>query len=164
MPTLREIAYGSAAISADLIDRAGALGVDFHQGYGMTETGGNVTFLGPADHRAGAAGAADLLRSAGFPHSGVEVAIDGTGTTGEVLIRGPRVMAGYWPDVVAPADGWLHRGHRAARPDGSAVDRRSARTSSSPAGERQLTRGRTSCPRTRRRRGRRGGRARRVLG
>ncbi|MFN8226789.1 MAG: AMP-binding protein [Mycobacterium sp.] len=110
MPTLREIAYGSAAISADLIDRAGALGVDFHQGYGMTETGGNVTFLGPADHRAGAAGAADLLRSAGFPHSGVEVAIDGTGTTGEVLIRGPQVMAGYWPDVVAPADGWLRTG------------------------------------------------------
>ena len=107
MPTLREIAYGSAAISADLIDRAGALGVDFHQGYGMTETGGNVTFLGPADHRAGGP---ELLRSAGFPHSGVDVAIDGTGSTGEVLIRGPQVMAGYWPDVVPPANGWLRTG------------------------------------------------------
>ena len=54
MPTLREVAYGSAAIAADLIDRATAkLHVDFHQGYGMTETGGNVTFLGPAEHRAG---------------------------------------------------------------------------------------------------------------
>ena len=104
MPTLREVAYGSAAISADLIDRAGALGVDFHQGYGMTETGGNVTFLGPADHRAGDA---ELLRSAGFPHSGVEIAID---TAGEVLVRGPQVMAGYWPDVVPPADGWLRTG------------------------------------------------------
>ena len=110
MPTLREIAYGSAAISADVIDRAGALGVDFHQGYGMTETGGNVTFLGPADHRAGVGGAAELLRSAGFPHSAVEVAIDGAGATGEVLIRGPQVMAGYWPDVVPPADGWLRTG------------------------------------------------------
>ncbi len=107
MPTLREVAYGSAAISADLINRAAALGVDLHQGYGMTETGGNVTFLGPGDHRAGAAGDTELLRSAGFPHSNVEVAIT---DTGEVLVRGPQVMAGYWPDLAPPADGWLHTG------------------------------------------------------
>ena len=110
MPTLREVAYGSAAISADLINRAAALGVDLHQGYGMTETGGNVTFLGPADHRVGAAGDPEVLRSAGFPHSGVEVAIDGTGAIGEVLVRGPQVMAGYWPDLTPPADGWLRTG------------------------------------------------------
>src|SRR5882757_783540 len=47
LPTLRDIAYGSAAIPADLLRRALArLDVDFHQGYGMTETGGNITFLG----------------------------------------------------------------------------------------------------------------------
>ena len=107
MPTLREVAYGSAAISADLINRAAALGVDLHQGYGMTETGGNVTFLGPGDHRRGAAGDAGLLRSAGFPHSGVEVAI---ADDGEVLVRGPQVMAGYWPDLTPPVDGWLRTG------------------------------------------------------
>ena len=50
------IAYGSAAIPADLLRRALArLDVGFHQGYGMTETGGNITFLGPAEHRPGRA-------------------------------------------------------------------------------------------------------------
>ncbi|WP_099025141.1 AMP-binding protein [Mycolicibacterium palauense] len=122
MPSLREIAYGSAAIPADLIRRATArLGVDFHQGYGMTETGGNVTFLGPAEHRAGAAGDAALLRSAGRPHSAVEVGVvDPTGRrlgpdeTGEVVVRGAQVMTGYWRDAGASAaalvDGWLHAG------------------------------------------------------
>jgi acyl-CoA synthetase (AMP-forming)/AMP-acid ligase II len=118
MPSLREIAYGSSAISADLIERATAvLDVDFHQGYGMTETAGNVTFLGPGDHRAGG----DLLGSAGMPHSGVEVAIVDSGGgrtpvggTGEVVVRGPQLMARYWQDPGATAaaltDGWLHTG------------------------------------------------------
>ena len=76
LPTLRDIAYGSAAIPADLLRRALArLDVDFHQGYGMTETGGNVTFLGPAEHRAGAAGDPAMLASAGRPHAEVEVRI-----------------------------------------------------------------------------------------
>jgi acyl-CoA synthetase (AMP-forming)/AMP-acid ligase II len=113
MPSLREVAYGSSAISADLIERATAvLRVDFHQGYGMTETAGNVTFLGPDDHRAGG----DLLRSAGQPHSGVEVAIvdPGADGAGEVVVRGPQVMARYWQDPAATAaaltDGWLRTG------------------------------------------------------
>ncbi|HEX5143101.1 MAG TPA: AMP-binding protein, partial [Mycobacterium sp.] len=118
MPSLREVAYGSAAIAADLIDRAAAvLGVDFHQGYGMTETAGNVTFLGPQDHRAGA----DILRSAGRPHSNVEVGVVDTagrpqdfGQPGEVVVRGAQVMTEYWRDETATAaalhDGWLRTG------------------------------------------------------
>ncbi|HMS81168.1 MAG TPA: aldo/keto reductase, partial [Burkholderiaceae bacterium] len=44
LPTLRELAYGSAAMPAELLRRAiDVLNVGFHQGYGMTETGGNVT-------------------------------------------------------------------------------------------------------------------------
>jgi acyl-CoA synthetase (AMP-forming)/AMP-acid ligase II len=122
MPTLRMVAYGSAAISAGLIGRAlRQLNVDFHQGYGMTETGGNVTFLGPAEHRAGAAGEAGLLRTAGHPHSEVEIGIvDGRGDpvvpgeAGEIVVRGAQVMSGYWnADQAAPApsaDGWLRTG------------------------------------------------------
>jgi len=104
LPTLREIAYGSAAIPADLLRRAlDRLDVDFHQGYGMTETGGNVTFLGPAEHRAGAHGDASVLATAGRPHAEVEVRIaDGSG---EILLRGAQVAPG-----LVPADGWFHTG------------------------------------------------------
>jgi acyl-CoA synthetase (AMP-forming)/AMP-acid ligase II len=121
MPTLREIAYGSAAISTDLIDRATKrLRVDFHQGYGMTETGGNVTFLGPAEHRAAVADPA-ILRTAGTAHRGVQIAIAGDdgpvcapGQLGEIVVRGEQVMAGYWRDDAASReafiDGWLRTG------------------------------------------------------
>ena len=105
LPTLRHIGYGSAAIPADLLRRAvDTLGVGFHQGYGMTETGGNVTFLGPDDHRS-----ADptILRSAGRPHAEVEIRI---AANGEILVRGAQVAARYWPDRPVTVDGWLHTG------------------------------------------------------
>lgn len=119
LPTLRSVAYGSAAMPPDLLHRAiDALGVDFHQGYGMTETGGNVTFLGPAEHRAGAAGDAAILTSAGYPHRAAEVAIvDAAGNrlppsgVGEIMIRGAQVTPAYWPDGVGTtSDGWLATG------------------------------------------------------
>ncbi len=118
LPTLRSVAYGSAAMPLDLLRRAiDTLGVDFHQGYGMTETGGNVTFLGPAEHRAGAAGDAEILSSAGYPHREVEVAIvDQAGVrlppsgVGEIMIRGAQVTPGYWPDGPSTTDGWLPTG------------------------------------------------------
>ncbi|MGH3583388.1 MAG: AMP-binding enzyme, partial [Mycobacterium sp.] len=108
LPTLRDIAYGSAAIPADLLDRAiSRLGVGFHQGYGMTETGGNVTFLGPEEHRSDDPA---VLASAGRPHAGVQIRIAGPGLVGEILVRGAQVAAGYWPDTPATVDGWLHTG------------------------------------------------------
>lgn len=118
LPTLRSVAYGSAAMPLDLLRRAiDTLGVDLHQGYGMTETGGNVTFLGPAAHRAGAAGDATILTSAGYPHSSVEVAIvDAAGArlppseVGEIVIRGAQVAPGYWPDGIGATGGWLATG------------------------------------------------------
>ncbi|MHC9295846.1 AMP-binding protein [Mycobacterium sp. LTG2003] len=118
LPSLHAVAYGSAAMPLDLLRRAiDLLGVDFHQGYGMTETGGNITFLGPDDHRAGAAGDARLLVSAGHPHRGVEVGIvgeDGTslaaGAVGEIVVRGDQVAPRYWPAQPSTADGWLRTG------------------------------------------------------
>lgn len=108
LPTLRSIAYGSAAIPADLLRTAlDRLDVDFHQGYGMTETGGNVTFLGPGDHRRGLAGEPELLASAGLPHPSVEVRVHDD----EIQVRGAQVALGYWPDVPAvDGDGWLATG------------------------------------------------------
>ncbi len=112
LPTLRDVAYGSAAIGADLLRHALArLDVGFHQGYGMTETGGNVTFLGPAEHRAGAAGDDTILASAGRPHGEVEIAIEGGAEVGEILVRGAQVAAGYWrDDRPATVGGWLRTG------------------------------------------------------
>ncbi|MFS0896138.1 AMP-binding protein [Mycolicibacterium litorale] len=109
LPTLRSIAYGSAAIPADLLRTAlDRLDVDFHQGYGMTETGGNVTFLGPAEHRRGLAGHPEILTAAGIPHPQVEVRI---GAGGEILVRGAQVAAQYWPDRPAvDREGWLRTG------------------------------------------------------
>ncbi|OBG87036.1 AMP-dependent synthetase, partial [Mycobacterium sp. E802] len=118
LPSLTAIAYGSAAMPLDLLRRAiDTLGVDFHQGYGMTETGGNVTFLGPEDHRAGAHGHPELLTSAGHPHRGVQIGIADAsgglapvGQVGEILVRGPQVTPAYWPDGTSTDDGWLHTG------------------------------------------------------
>ncbi len=123
MPTLRNIAYGAAAMSPDLLRRAAErLDVGFDQGYGMTEAGGNVTFLGPEEHRRGLTTEPALLATAGRPHSGIEVAIaddDGAllpaGTTGEIVLRGDPVTPGYWRDEAATAasrtpDGWFRTG------------------------------------------------------
>jgi acyl-CoA synthetase (AMP-forming)/AMP-acid ligase II len=102
LPTLRDVAYGSAAIPADLLRRAiDVLDVGFHQGYGMTEAGGNVTFLGPEEHRAGAAGDAAALRSAGRPHADVEIRIE----NGEILLRGAQLAP-----ALVDADGWFRTG------------------------------------------------------
>ncbi len=71
----------------DLLRRAiDRLGVDFHQGYRMTETGGNITFLGPDDHRTGATDRPELLTSAGYPHREVEIGI--AAPSGDLLPSG----------------------------------------------------------------------------
>jgi acyl-CoA synthetase (AMP-forming)/AMP-acid ligase II len=91
----------------------------FVQMYGLTETGGAATFLPAEDHDL--AGNA-RMRSAGRPAAGVEVTImdaEGrelaTGETGEICIRTPALMLGYWnrPDATAEtmtADGWFRSG------------------------------------------------------
>jgi acyl-CoA synthetase (AMP-forming)/AMP-acid ligase II len=122
LATLRTVAYGAAPMAASLLRRAHeVLGVELTQGYGMTELSGNAVFLDAAAHRRGLAGDEALLRAAGTPAPGVEVRIaaddDRTlaaGELGEILVRAPQVMAGYWGDEDATAaalrGGWLHTG------------------------------------------------------
>jgi long-chain acyl-CoA synthetase len=94
-------------------------GCGFVQLYGMTETTGSVTALGPEDHdRAGNR----RMNSAGKPLPGVEIAIldvDGrrlaVNQVGEVAIRSPTNMRGYWKLAEATAktigeDNWLRTG------------------------------------------------------
>lgn len=122
LATLQTIAYGAAPLAPALLAEATeVLGVDFAQGYGMTELSGDAVFLDPDDHRRGLAGDPRLLRAAGRPGPGVELAIldDGgtavdPGAPGEVCVRAEQVCAGYWMDPEATAaafrDGWLRTG------------------------------------------------------
>lgn len=122
LATWRTVAYGAAPMPPALLaEAAEVLGVDFAQGYGMTELSGNAVFLPPEAHRAGLAGDLRLLRAAGWPADGVELRIvDDTGapvaagTPGEITIRARQVCAGYWHDPEATArtirHGWLHTG------------------------------------------------------
>ena len=78
------------------------LGCDFVQVYGLTETTGAITQLDAADHDPDHR--PDLLRSCGKPYPWVEVRLVDVesdqevelGQPGELWIRSPQVMKGYW--------------------------------------------------------------------
>ena len=66
--------------------------------------------------------AADHADAVGFPTPVNDVRIDADADVGELLIRGPNVVAGYWGDPERTAetfvDGWLHTGDVARIDDG----------------------------------------------
>jgi len=117
---LKTLLYGAAPIPAALLREGIAVfGCGFAQQYGMTETTGTVVALPPEDHTTDDV---PRMRAAGKPLPGVEVAVvdwEGRrlppGEVGELMIRSPQNMAGYWkqPDETArtiDADGWLRTG------------------------------------------------------
>ena len=113
LSSLRHVQYAASPISADLQRRVleRLPGCDVAQFYGMTEAAPTVTHLSPEDHRRGG----PRLASVGTPVPGVEVEVRGPeGEPGELWIRGPNVMLGYWnrPDETAEAlvDGWYRSG------------------------------------------------------
>ncbi|HWC37666.1 MAG TPA: AMP-binding protein, partial [Acidimicrobiales bacterium] len=122
LPSLRSVAYGAAPMPPTLLARADSeLGVELAQGYGMTELSGNAVFLDPEAHRHGLAGETRLLGAAGRPGPGVAVRLVDederdvpAGEVGEIVVRGPQVMARYWDDEPATTDamrgGWFHTG------------------------------------------------------
>lgn len=114
--------YGAAPIDAALLERAMRLlpGARFAQAYGMTELSPTVAMLGPDEHKPGP-NQARWLRAAGRPVSIAEIRIVDAddnevplGTVGEITVRGPMVMQGYWnkPAETAAAlkGGWMHTG------------------------------------------------------
>ena len=99
-------------------------GVRIYYQYGLTEAGPIVTRLRPEDMFReaidGSIGQEILLNDVSIrDESGQEVA---DGTAGEICVRGPNVMQGYFnrPDATAAAfrDGWLRTGDMASRHDG----------------------------------------------
>ncbi|HEX6858678.1 MAG TPA: long-chain-fatty-acid--CoA ligase [Caulobacteraceae bacterium] len=116
---LERVFYGASPIAEDTLVKAKArFGADFTQLYGLTETIGAATFLPPEDHEEGR----NKLRSCGIPWPGFEIRVvtpdgdvGGPHEVGEVQIRGPGVMKGYWARAEATAeaidsDGWFRSG------------------------------------------------------
>jgi long-chain acyl-CoA synthetase len=127
--TLTTIVYGASPISDEVLVRAlDTFRCDFIQAYGLTETTGAVTILSAEDHDPSDP---DLLRSCGRPMPGAELRIVDAetgadlpdGAVGEVWIRSPQVMLGYFgrPEETAAAktpDGWLRTGDAGFLRDG----------------------------------------------
>jgi fatty-acyl-CoA synthase len=121
MSSVRFMLTGGAPVPERLIRTYLDRGVKLLQGYGLSEAAPFVLMLDPE-------GALERIGSAGKPPLLVDVRIVGPngmdlgpGETGELLVRGPNVMAGYWnrPDAtreVLSSDGWLTTGD-AARSD-----------------------------------------------
>ncbi|WP_133365693.1 fatty acid--CoA ligase [Qipengyuania sediminis] len=121
---VRYVLYGAAPIPLELLREAVRTipNAGFIQCYGMTETTGTVSLLPPADHTLEGN---PRMRSAGRAVPGVEIRIVGEdgeelprGQVGEVVVKSPSNMLGYWNLDEATAasleDGWMHTGDAAS--------------------------------------------------
>ena len=104
---LRFVVSGAAAIDKNVAKDFNAFGILTVQGYGLTETSPVLCAENAKSIRYG---------SVGFPVCNVEVKIDNPNEKGigEVIAKGPNVMAGYYENEEATnetlIDGWFHSG------------------------------------------------------
>lgn len=122
LTSLKILVYGASAISDAVLKRAMALfsSAGFIQAYGMTELAPIATIMQTWYHTPEGQ-ETNKLRSAGRATMICEIHIVDTegkevprGTVGEIAVRGPGVMLGYWnkPALTKAAvrDGWMHTG------------------------------------------------------
>ncbi len=122
LTSLTGLLYGGQSISEAVLRRAIEClpSCRFVQAYGMTELSPVVTFLSPQYH-ATEGPDSGRLRAAGRAAPTVEIRIGDDedrevprGTVGQILVRGPIVMQGYWNQPALTADalrgGWMHTG------------------------------------------------------
>jgi acyl-CoA synthetase (AMP-forming)/AMP-acid ligase II len=108
LSSLRRVLYAGSPMPEPVLRRAiDRLGPILEQAYGMTETSGLITILRAHEHEVSSPG---RLASCGreITRAFVDIVdLDGTpvadGTPGELVVRGPNVMAGYWGDPEATA-------------------------------------------------------------
>ncbi len=97
---LKRIICGGAPMSADLVAEFDAFGIKLCQGYGITECAPLISVCPEDDNRAG---------SVGPPIPGVQVKIDAEEEEdgkliGEIMVKGPNIMKGYFEDEEATAE------------------------------------------------------------
>src|SRR5271167_1346544 len=100
---IRTFCSGGAPLAPELTEFFWSLNVPVYQGYGLTETAPVVTANLPTANKVGTVGRP-------IPHVEVHIAEDG-----EILVKGPNVMQGYYrkPEAtkaVISGDGWLATG------------------------------------------------------
>jgi acyl-CoA synthetase (AMP-forming)/AMP-acid ligase II len=116
--SLKHITYGASPIPLDLLrDAMATFTCGFGQAYGLTETL-VVTYLPPEDHDPAGS---RRMRSCGRPLPIAEIKVvgeDGAALppdqVGEIVVRTPQAMKGYWrlPEATAATirDGWIYTG------------------------------------------------------
>jgi acyl-CoA synthetase (AMP-forming)/AMP-acid ligase II len=126
LSALRTLGYGGSPISEAVLDRAQKLmpHVEYAQAYGMTELAPCATLLPAALHSAEGR-ARGKLSAAGLAMPGVQIRIVGPdgadlplGEVGEIIVKSPAVMLGYWNKSEETAQalerpsnpGWMHTG------------------------------------------------------
>ena len=121
LSSLKTIVYGGAPMYVeDLKEAIRRIGPIFVQLFAQTESPMTGTYMRAQDHVLDGPGS-ERLASCGHARSGMEVAILDeddrrlpAGETGEICIRGPALMNGYWNRPEASAEtlrnGWLHTG------------------------------------------------------
>ncbi|HET9078314.1 MAG TPA: long-chain-fatty-acid--CoA ligase [Acidimicrobiales bacterium] len=129
---LRSLLYGASPISEKVLAQSvRTFGCEFVQAYGLTESTGTVIYLPAADHDPDGPNR-HRLRAVGIPIPGSQAKIVDpatgqaapAGAVGEIWVKGPTVMAGYWhmPEQTGAAitdGGWLHTGDAGYQdPDG----------------------------------------------
>jgi O-succinylbenzoic acid--CoA ligase len=108
--SLRFVLLGGAPASEDLIERCGERNIPVHPTYGMTETASQIATARPDEALAHAG-------TVGRPLFGTDLSIlDGggndveVGETGELVVSGPMVCAGYYGDSEATARAFSEHG------------------------------------------------------
>jgi fatty-acyl-CoA synthase len=121
LSSIRFILTGGAPVPERLIRAYLARSVPLLQGYGLSEAAPLALLLDPqrALERVGSAGTPPLFVDVRIVRADASDAEPNE--TGELLVRGPNVMAGYWrlPDETRRTivDGWLHTGDAARLDD-----------------------------------------------
>lgn len=100
---LLRMVSGGAALAPELAEFFLAIGVTIYEGYGLTEASPIVAVNTDLVYELGTVGPP-------LPNIEVKIAEDG-----EILVRGPIVMKGYWKDdeatnMAIDSDGWLYTG------------------------------------------------------
>ena len=112
--SVRIVMSGGAPLPVSLVEQYHQAGIVLQQGFGMSEAAPSISTLekGMALKKAGSIGRAVMHLQARVVDDNLQTLP--AGSVGELVIRGPNLMQGYWnrPEATAEAfsDGWFHTG------------------------------------------------------